>query len=161
MGRWARAVGAAVGLATLAAGGGPLAFETLAGEPTNVSLATEDRALLVHFWATWCPECVDELPLLAAATPRCAARGVRIVTVSVGESREAVVDYLAAHALALEPLRDPKGRAWRAIGGVGLPTNFTWTRDERRIEAGPRDAAGWRVALAELGCRSDADGAGD
>ena len=129
-----------------------LALETLEGEAVTLARGAEDAALLVHFWATWCPECEDELPVLAQAKARCAANGVRIVTVSVGESRETLVAYLAENGLALRPLRDPRGLTWRSLGGVGLPTNLTWTRTGRRIEVGPRDAAGWRETLRRLGC---------
>jgi thiol-disulfide isomerase/thioredoxin len=141
-------VGAAAGAAAEAA----LELETLTGEPVALARREEDAALLVHFFATWCPECEEELPILAEAKTRCRGSGVRIVTVSVGESREVLVSYLAKHGLALEPLRDPRGRTWRSLGGVGLPTNLVWTSERRSIEAGPRDAEGWRRSLRELGC---------
>lgn len=43
----------------------PLRFET----PSGSTLAMESlrgRPLLLNFWATWCPPCVEELPLLDA-----------------------------------------------------------------------------------------------
>ena len=39
------------------------------------SVALEDfrgKRLLVHFWATWCPSCAEELPALARASAACA-----------------------------------------------------------------------------------------
>lgn len=151
---WVRAVLLLAACVSTAHAEPALELETLDGRAVELALQAEDVALLVHFWATWCPECEDELPILAAATERCAASRVRIVTVSVGESREAVVAYLAEHGLSLRPLRDPRGRVWRGLGGVGLPTNLTWTGAGRRIEVGPRDAEGWRGALRELGCEA-------
>ena len=41
----------------------PLAFETPTGQVLQMQ-ALRGRPLLLNFWATWCPPCVDELPLL-------------------------------------------------------------------------------------------------
>ncbi len=139
----------------------PLQLESLDGEPVTLGLREAEKALVVHFWATWCPECVEELPVLAAALHRCAAGPVRIVTVNVGESRDAIVRYLERQGLQLPVLRDPRGRVWRSLGGLGLPTNLAWTPAERRIDVGPRDAPAWDEAFTGLGCPPrDADAAG-
>jgi len=146
-------------LASLAPVGGvgdvgaePLRLETLAGEPVVLELREGDAALVVHFWATWCPECVEELPFLAGAAARCAGSGVRIAAVDVGEDAATIARFLEAHDVSLPVLRDPRGGVWRRLGGVGLPTNLVWTRDARTVEVGPRGRAGWTSALAALGC---------
>jgi peroxiredoxin len=146
-----RALAAAAALALLGADA-PLRLETPAGEPAALAPAAGERALLVHFWATWCTECVDELPILAAAIPRCREAGVRIVTANVGEDREHVDSFLARHRLDLPVLFDPSGRAWRALGGAGLPTNAIFTHGGREVEVGARDAPAWSEALARIGC---------
>ena len=131
-----------------------LALETLGGDPVHVSLSPGDQALLVHFWATWCHECVDELPLLADAARACARAGVRIVAVDVGEDSATVEAFLAAHAIdaRLPILRDPKGRVWRRLSGVGLPVNLTWTDTGRKVSVGAREAPDWRATFDALGC---------
>ena len=143
-----------LGLLAFALGGasGSLELETLEGESVGLALREGERALVVHFWATWCPECVDELPLLARAVERCAGSGVRVVTVDVGESRDTIARYLERHDLDLPVLRDPRGRVWRALSGVGLPANLTWTAEGRRIEVGPRAPPAWEEELEALGC---------
>jgi thiol-disulfide isomerase/thioredoxin len=148
-----------LGLLAFALGGasGPLELETLEGESVALALRDGERALVVHFWATWCPECLDELPLLARSVERCAAGAVRIVTVDVGESRDTLARYLERHGLALPVLRDPRGRVWRALSGVGLPANLTWTPEGRRVETGPRAAAAWDQLLEGLGCPAAAE----
>jgi len=131
---------------------GPLRVETLEGEAVALALQPGERALLVHFWASWCPECVEELPRLAAAVGRCRQGGVRIVTVNVGEAPETVSHHLVRHGPGLPALRDPAGRAWRSLGGVGLPANATETRAGRAVAFGARSAAVWAAELAALGC---------
>ena len=46
-----------------------LTFTDLAGKATQLS-ALRDRLVLVHFWATWCAPCVDNLPSLAQIRDR-------------------------------------------------------------------------------------------
>jgi len=146
-------VAATVALTGSAAAESRLHLETLSGEPEMLSLAQGERALVVHFWATWCRECVEELPVLAKAVPSCAGSGVRIVAVNVGEDRRAIERFLAPLELDLTVLRDPRGQVWRRVSGIGLPTNLTWTSEGRKAEVGPRDATTWRRILGALGCR--------
>jgi thiol-disulfide isomerase/thioredoxin len=144
-------------LAGGSAGAPPSALDA-SGAAVALAPAAGERAVLAHFWATWCPECVDELPLLARLAPRCASSGVRIVAVNVGESGERIERYLREHGLSLPVLRDPKGDTWRRLSARGLPTNAVWRPGAAppTIDVGPRDAAAWQRALRELGC-ADSD----
>ena len=143
---------ALLGLCVGAAPPAPLELETLEGEPVALAPASE-RALVVHFWATWCPSCVDELPALAEARAACAG-AVEIAVVDVGEDAEEIRRFLSERGVALDSLRDPDARVWRAsVGARGLPANLVWTADgERRSELGPRTPQKWRELLGGLGC---------
>jgi len=54
--------------------GTELAFASLKGRP-----------LLVNFWATWCPPCVEEMPLLDAFFRQHADRGWQVVGLAVDQ----------------------------------------------------------------------------
>jgi thiol-disulfide isomerase/thioredoxin len=57
-------------------------FEGVHGE--TVELAPwRGKPLLVNFWATWCPPCVEELPLLNAFYQRQAANGWQVLGLAV------------------------------------------------------------------------------
>jgi thiol-disulfide isomerase/thioredoxin len=149
-----RALLACVGCALLGADGvaeRPLALETLEGAPA-ILVPAPGEALVVHFWATWCPSCTLDLAALDAAAQGCAAARVRIVTVNVGEAVPVVREHLATHRLRLPVLRDPASRAFRGLGARELPLNLVWTVDAHRLEPGPRDADQWQSRLVALGC---------
>ena len=47
------------------------------------------EARVVNFWATWCPPCVHEIPILIAVQESFRARGVRFLGVAANEPAEA------------------------------------------------------------------------
>ena len=120
------------------------------GERVELSRGDGSSALIVHFWASWCPECVEELPRLEAAAERCAAT-VRVAAVNVGESLAAAESFRARHGSRLPLLRDPDGKLFRRFAR-GLPANLIWTRDGRRVVTGPYRREQWEEQLAALGC---------
>ncbi len=70
--------------------GGQLALSTLRGQP-----------LLLNFWATWCPPCVRELPLLDDFQRRHAALGWRVVGLAV-DNATPVREFLRQHPIAFD-----------------------------------------------------------
>jgi thiol-disulfide isomerase/thioredoxin len=138
-------------LASAAAAAEP-ALESLAGERVSLARSPGERALVVHFWATWCESCAEELPIVAEAAARCTPHGVRVLVAAAGERADTVRAYLREHTLAVEALLDPAGRAWRAAGGFGLPANWLRADDGERLLPGPRTRAEWSALLGELGC---------
>jgi len=53
----------------------------------------DGKALMINFWATWCPPCRREIPLLNALRAEYAPRGFAVVGVAV-DFREDVLAYL-------------------------------------------------------------------
>jgi peroxiredoxin len=134
------------------AGEAAFTFVDREGRPVEVRREAEpERALLLHFWATWCPECPSDLARLAAASAGC--ERVRVVAVDAGDGAAEVDKFLARHALNLSVLRDPKGEAWRQLDGRGIPMNAWWTAAGHDTDVGPKSAAQWTALLASLGCR--------
>jgi len=121
------------------------------GSPVVVAPAAGEVVLL-HFWATWCPTCAEDLAILEHAASACAPGQVRVYAVNLGEPEAEIADFVREHRVGLPVLRDPKGRAWRALDGRGVPLNVYWSEEGRRTDVGPKTADDWEAEFRRLGC---------
>lgn len=85
------------------------------GKPVNLSRYVGKSPVLIQFWATWCSNCKELEPAMAAAQKKYGAR-VKFVGVAVGvnQSAERVKLYARKHRLPLEVLYDRTGAAAEA-----------------------------------------------
>jgi cytochrome c biogenesis protein CcmG, thiol:disulfide interchange protein DsbE len=65
----------------------PLVVATLDGGTFDLA-ATRGHVVLVNFWATWCPPCRQEMPLLDAFAARHRDAGLVVVGLSVDRRRD-------------------------------------------------------------------------
>lgn len=98
-----------------------LTLEALEGAP--VALASLGTPAIVNVWATWCPPCRRELPVLFAAGER--HEGVAMVLVNQRESAQQVRAYLDAAGFPHRGVvLDANGAVGAALMVAGLPTTF-------------------------------------
>lgn len=62
----------------------PLTFSTPEGTSLPMT-SLQGKPMLLNFWATWCPPCVEELPLLSAFFKENAAKGWQVVGLAVDQ----------------------------------------------------------------------------
>jgi thiol-disulfide isomerase/thioredoxin len=116
---------------------------------------TEGQVLVVHFWATWCPTCIEDIRHLQNAVAACSNDRVRAVLVNVGEDAEVIREFVKDHDVKLLVLRDPKGRLWRRTEGRGVPANLFWSNEGKKTDVGPKTESEWRSSLAAHGCSTN------
>ena len=79
-------------------------FSVKMTDDTTRSLSSlRGKPVLLHFWATWCPPCVRELPMIAEAAQVYAGQ-LEVLAVSSGEARNVVSSYLSRQGGALSSL---------------------------------------------------------
>src|SRR5438270_6434236 len=59
------------------------------------------KVVVLNFWATWCPPCVEEMPSLLQMQQRMTARGVTVLAVSVDVDESAYQRFLKNHKIEL------------------------------------------------------------
>lgn len=131
---WGGALGALRLLENTAHAGIPsVALTTLAGVPVTLPAPADGRPVAINLWATWCPPCRREMPVLAAAQRQEA--GVSFVFVNQGEGAATVAHYLAAEQLDLaNVLLDPATRLGREVGSLALPTTLFYDATGRLVD---------------------------
>lgn len=91
------------------------------------------KPMVVNLWATWCPPCVREMPLLEDAQAKWS--DVAIITVSQGDSKQQVLDFVAQQGLNLnDMLLDHNNRLSNEIGSFALPTTLFFNADGMLID---------------------------
>jgi thiol-disulfide isomerase/thioredoxin len=90
------------------------------------------RPTVVNLWATWCPPCVREMPVLQQAQR--AHSDVHFVFVNQGEPAERVRSWLSGRGLELRNvLIDGRGQAGAAFDQQGLPTTLFFDAEGRLV----------------------------
>ena len=101
--------------------GQPVALQDYVGQP-----------LVVNLWATWCPPCRREMPVLAEAQRN--MDGVTFLFVNQGEGEAEIASFLDAEGLSLEHvLLDSGGRLGQHIGSSALPTTLFYDAEGRQV----------------------------
>lgn len=105
---------------------------TLEGTTTKLS-ALSGKPMVVNLWATWCPPCRREMPVLAKAQAQYG--DVAFAFVNQGEPAQVVNDYLAGVDLQLRNvLLDLFSSVSQEAGSRGLPTTLFFDADGRLVD---------------------------
>lgn len=74
----------------------------------NSSLADlRGKVVVLNFWASWCPPCVDETPSLNQLQQRIAPRGGVVLGISADTDPTAYEQFLKDHGVIFPTYRDP------------------------------------------------------
>jgi cytochrome c biogenesis protein CcmG/thiol:disulfide interchange protein DsbE len=82
------------------------------------------RLLVLNFWATWCPPCIEEMPSLDEFQKRMAASGVVVLGVSVDKSEPEYRQFLQKAKVAFLTARDPQAVISAEYGTFKYPETY-------------------------------------
>jgi peroxiredoxin len=96
----------------------------LDGQPARLA-DLRGKGVWVNFWASWCPPCQSETPVLRDLAAKYADRGLVVVGISVQETSEADVRaYADRYQLGYTIAADLSGHIFRLYRPPGLPTQI-------------------------------------
>lgn len=89
------------------------------------------QVVVLNFWATWCPPCVEETPSLIQMQQRLKDKGVVVLAVSTDADEDAYHRFLKVHNVDLLTVRDAKQTSNALYGSVMFPE--TWIIDRNGV----------------------------
>lgn len=89
---------------------------------------TEDsfggKILVLNFWATWCPPCIQEIPSLDRFQKEFAHQGVKVVAISIDKNAQKYRNFLDHVHVSFETARDPAADVSTKYGTFQIPETY-------------------------------------
>jgi len=94
----------------------------LDGRPVRLA-DLRGKAVWINFWASWCPPCQSETPVIRDLAERYGDRGLVVIGISVQETSQSDVQaYATRYQLGYTIAADLSGNIFRLYHPPGLPT---------------------------------------
>jgi cytochrome c biogenesis protein CcmG/thiol:disulfide interchange protein DsbE len=110
------------------------------GHPTRLA-DLQGKVVVLDFWASWCPPCVEETPSLNALQQRIVANGGVVLGISQDDDQAAYERFLVDQHVVFPTYRDVTKKAAADYGTSVFPEAYIISRDGRiaRKVVGPQD----------------------
>jgi peroxiredoxin len=98
------------------------------------------KVVMVNFWATWCPPCLEEMPAMERLYRQHKDAGFTLVAVSVDADPKKITPFVAEHKLTFPIALDPRMDLANSYAVRALPSSFIVARDGNlaALAIGPR-----------------------
>jgi peroxiredoxin len=87
------------------------------------------QVVVLNFWATWCPPCIEEMPSLVQMQQRMKPQGVTVVAVSVDADDGNYRRFLRDHNVSLLTVRDADQKSNSLYGTFKFPETYVIDRN--------------------------------
>jgi len=87
------------------------------------------QVVVLNFWATWCPPCIEEMPSLVQMQQRMKDKGVTVLAVSVDVDNSSYQRFLRDHGVNLLSVRDADQKSNSLYGTFKFPETYVIDRN--------------------------------
>ena len=87
------------------------------------------QVVVLNFWATWCPPCIEETPSLVRMQTRLKDKGVVVLAVSIDADDAAYHKFLKDYSVNMVTVRDEAKKASSLYGTFGWPESYVIDRN--------------------------------
>jgi cytochrome c biogenesis protein CcmG, thiol:disulfide interchange protein DsbE len=101
-----------------------LALPVLSGGGSSSLARYRGHVVLLNFWASWCPPCRNEAPLVETAQRELQRHGGTVVSVSTQDTAADSLGFRNQYHLTYPDLRDVSGGFVHTYGTAALPESF-------------------------------------
>ncbi len=101
----------------------PFTLNDHQGKPLSIQ-DQRGKVVLMNFWATWCPPCIHEMPMMDQLYRSAQDRPFNLLALNVQESQEDVSAFLKSRDFHFSVLLDPEGTVVWSYKVRGLPSTF-------------------------------------
>ena len=92
------------------------------------------KLLVLNFWASWCPPCVDETPSLEQFAREFAPQGVVVLAISQDRKEAAYRKFIQRFGVSFETARDPDADISASYGTFQIPETYLIDRNGKVLE---------------------------
>ncbi len=120
---------------------------------TTVTLSSlRGKVLLLDFWASWCPPCRQEAPILAQVYLEYRDRGVEFIGVDIWDRRQDAEAYVERYGVTYPNGIDARGTIAIDYGVRGIPEKFLIDGGGALVKkfVGPMSGDSLRATLDEV-----------
>jgi cytochrome c biogenesis protein CcmG/thiol:disulfide interchange protein DsbE len=129
----------------------PIELAALDGSTLSLG-AQAGKVVMVDFWASWCPPCERETPILASVYDRYRDRPVEFIGVSIWDRGQDAIRFVNRYDIKYPVAIDHEGRVAIDYGVTGIPEKFFIDAQGRLVRrfVGPMDERTLTAILDEM-----------
>ncbi|OIR15729.1 thiol-disulfide oxidoreductase ResA [mine drainage metagenome] len=112
-------------MSATAASAGSFVFKDMKGQEQRLQ-DYRGKWVLVNFWATWCPPCLEEIPDLIALNEAHRNRDLVVIGVALDSTKDSVVEFVAKKKISYPIVFGDYDLASQVGDVEALPTTYLY-----------------------------------
>lgn len=107
---------------------------TLEGKKLSLPKDLAGKVVVIDFWASWCPTCVEEMPRTKKVYEKYRPKGVEFVGISLDETKEKAEKFVKANQMNwVQAFDGPASPTAQKYAVAGIPSLWVIGRDGRIV----------------------------